>query len=138
MNAARARFAAARVATLATVDGAGAPHVVPVTFAVDGDTVLSAVDAKPKRHVALRRLDNIRANPRVSLLAQHWDEDWSALWWVRADGIAVVTDAPSTVERAVRLLRDKYPQYADVDVHGPVIAVAVHAWRAWDGSPGSG
>jgi PPOX class probable F420-dependent enzyme len=128
---ARLRFAAARVATLATVDGAGAPHLVPVTFAVDGDTVVSAVDAKPKRRVALRRLDNIRADPRVSLLVQHWDEDWSALWWVRADGLATVTDAPSAVDRAVGLLREKYPQYGTVGVHGPVIEVAVHAWREW-------
>jgi PPOX class probable F420-dependent enzyme len=131
---ARFRFAAARVATLATVDGGGAPHVVPVTFAVDGDTVVSAVDAKPKRHLALRRLDNIRADPRVSLLAQHWDEDWSALWWARADGLAVVTDDPSAVDRAVGLLREKYPQYGTVEVHGPVIEVAVHTWRAWSAS----
>jgi PPOX class probable F420-dependent enzyme len=134
VTAARLRFAAARVATLATVDGGGAPHVVPVTFAVDGDTVVSAVDAKPKRRLALRRLDNIRANPRVSLLAQHWDEDWSALWWVRADGLAVVTEAPSAVDHAVALLREKYTQYQTVDVHGPVIEVAVHAWRAWSAS----
>jgi len=127
----RFRFAAARVATLATVDGAGAPHVVPVTFAVDGDTVVSAVDGKPKRSTALRRHRNIRANPRVSLLVQHWDEDWSALWWVRADGLAVVTDTPSAVDRAVALLREKYDQYSTVAVHGPVIEVAVHAWSAW-------
>jgi PPOX class probable F420-dependent enzyme len=125
------RFAAARVATLATVDSGGAPHAVPVTFAVDGDTVWSAIDAKPKRSRALRRLDNIRANPRVSLLAQHWDEDWTALWWVRADGLAVVTEDPSAVDRAVGLLREKYEQYRTVDVHGPVIEVAVHAWRGW-------
>ncbi|BCB82112.1 TIGR03668 family PPOX class F420-dependent oxidoreductase [Phytohabitans flavus] len=127
----RVRFATARVATLATVDGSGAPHAVPVAFAVDGDTVWSAVDAKPKRRTALRRLDNIRAEPRVSLLAQHWDEDWSALWWVRVDGLAVVTDEPSAVDRAVALLKAKYEQYRTVDVHGPVIQVAVHAWRGW-------
>lgn len=131
MNQARQRFAAARVATLATVDATGTPHVVPVTFAVVGDTVVSAVDGKPKRGTDLRRHRNIRANPRVTLLAQHWDEDWSALWWVRADGLAVVTEAPSAVDRAVALLREKYAQYGTVDVHGPVIEVAVHAWRAW-------
>ncbi|MDQ7909162.1 TIGR03668 family PPOX class F420-dependent oxidoreductase [Phytohabitans sp. ZYX-F-186] len=129
--AARHRFAAARVATLATVDSDGAPHVVPVTFAVDGDTVWSAVDAKPKRSRALRRLDNIRANPRVTMLAHHWDEDWSALWWVRADGLAVVTAEPSTVERVAGLLREKYEQYRAVEVPGPVIRVAVDAWRDW-------
>jgi PPOX class probable F420-dependent enzyme len=131
---ARLRFAAARVATLATVDSGGGPHAVPVTFAVDGDTVWSAVDAKPKRSRALRRLENIRADPRVTLLAQHWDEDWSALWWVRADGLAVVTEEPLAVHRAVALLREKYPQYRTVDVPGPVIEVAVRAWRGWSGS----
>jgi PPOX class probable F420-dependent enzyme len=134
VNAARLRFAAARVATLATVDGGGAPHVVPVTFAVDGDTIVSAVDGKPKSGTVLRRHRNIRANPRVSLLAQHWDEDWSALWWVRADGLAVVTDTPSAVDRAVTLLREKYEQYTTVDVHAPVIEVTVHTWREWTAS----
>jgi PPOX class probable F420-dependent enzyme len=131
---ARARFAAARVATLATVDSAGAPHVVPVTFALDGDTVWSAVDAKPKRSRALRRLDNIRANPRVSLLAQHWDEEWSALWWVRADGLAVVTEQAPAVDRAVRLLREKYAQYRTVELPGPIIEVTVRTWRDWSAS----
>ncbi|BCB87502.1 TIGR03668 family PPOX class F420-dependent oxidoreductase [Phytohabitans suffuscus] len=131
MTPSRLRFASARVATLATVDSAGAPHAVPVTFALDGETVWSAVDAKPKRHTALRRLDNIRANPRVSLLAQHWDEDWSALWWVRADGLATVTADPSAVDRAAGLLKEKYAQYRTVDVPGPVIQVTVTSWRGW-------
>jgi PPOX class probable F420-dependent enzyme len=128
---ARRRFARARVATLATVDGSGAPHLVPVTFAVDGDTVWSAVDAKPKRGTELRRHVNIRTQPRVSLLAQHWDEDWSLLWWVRADGLAVVTNEHGTVARAIRLLREKYHQYAEVGVSGPVIEVTVEGWRGW-------
>lgn len=133
---ARERFAAARVATLATVDGLGAPHQVPVTFVVDGDMVWSAVDAKPKRGTELRRHTNIRAESRVSLLVQHWDEDWSRLWWVRADGLAVVTDAGGVVDRAVGLLRDKYAQYRDVDVHGPIIEVAVQTWRSWTAARG--
>lgn len=124
-------FAAARVATLATVDGSGAPHAVPVTFVLDGAIVWSAVDGKPKRAGPLRRHANIRAEPRVSLLVQRWDEDWSALWWVRADGLAVVTDEPTAVDRAVGLLREKYAQYGDVDVHGPVIEVSVRSWRSW-------
>ncbi|WP_173076795.1 TIGR03668 family PPOX class F420-dependent oxidoreductase [Phytohabitans rumicis] len=133
---ARRRFAAARVATLATVDGTGAAHQVPVTFVVDGDMVWSAVDAKPKRGTELRRHTNIRAESRVTLLVQHWDEDWSRLWWVRADGLAVVSDARSVVDRAVRLLREKYAQYRDVDVHGPIIEVAVQRWRAWSAAEG--
>ena len=83
---ARGRFAAARVARLATADATGQPHLVPVTFAVAGDMVYTAVDAKPKRTTALRRLANVAANPRVSLLVDHYDDDWSRLWWVRADG----------------------------------------------------
>jgi PPOX class probable F420-dependent enzyme len=68
------------VARLATADTGGRPHVVPIVFAVEGDLVWTAVDHKPKRTRALRRLENVRANPRVSLLADHYEEDWSALW----------------------------------------------------------
>jgi PPOX class probable F420-dependent enzyme len=128
---ARRRFVDARVAVLATVDPTPAPHVVPVTFVVDGDTVWTAVDGKPKRSTRLRRLANIRANPRTSLLVQHWDEDWELLWWVRADGTAVITDDPDTLDRVVRLLRRKYDQYDGVSVDGPVIEITVHNWREW-------
>lgn len=128
---ARERFAAGRVAVLATVDGTGRPHLVPVTFAVEGGTVWSAVDGKPKRGKGLRRLANIEADPAVSLLVQYWDEDWTRLWWVRADGTARITAEPSTVEHVAALLRGKYEQYARVDVPGPVIAVTVDTWREW-------
>jgi PPOX class probable F420-dependent enzyme len=127
---ARARFAGARVARLATADAAGRPHLVPIAFAVDGDTIYSAVDTKPKRTRALRRLANVRANPAVSLLVDHWDEeDWSRLWWVRADGHgrALDPDDPEA-RRAVELLRERYPrQRAD----GEVLAVAVERWSGW-------
>src|SRR5690606_37163913 len=79
----RARVAAARVGTLATVTRDGRPHVVPCCFAVDDDTVWSAVDAKPKSTLALRRLENVRANPAASLLVDHYEDDWTRLWWVR-------------------------------------------------------
>jgi PPOX class probable F420-dependent enzyme len=128
---ARRRFSAARVATLATVSPAGAPHLVPVVFAVAGDTVWSATDGKPKRGGALRRHENIRARPGVSLLAQHWDEEWDALWWVRADGGASVVTDPPTVARVAVLLRAKYPQYGTVAVRAPLVRVAVRAWRGW-------
>jgi PPOX class probable F420-dependent enzyme len=128
---ARRRFAQARVATLATIGGTGAPHLVPVVFVVADSTVWSATDEKPKRGTALRRHANIRADPRVSMLVQHWDERWDALWWVRADGTASVVDDSSTVEWIVPLLRDKYPQYQTVEVHGPLIAVTVRAWQGW-------
>lgn len=88
----RDRFASGRVARLATVDAEGRPHLVPVVFAVVADTIYSAVDAKPKRSTALRRLANVRANPRVAVLVDHYAEDWRQLWWVRADGVGRVLD----------------------------------------------
>jgi PPOX class probable F420-dependent enzyme len=129
---ARARFAAARVARLATADAAGRPHLVPIVFAVAGDTVYSAVDHKPKRTTRLRRLANVAANPAVSLLADHYAEDWSALWWVRADGRGRVLD-PGDPEaaRGVTVLRERYAQYADAPPSGPVLAVDVERWSGW-------
>jgi len=131
---ARARFAAARVARLATTDAGCRPHLVPVVFAVVGGTVYSAVDAKPKRSKELRRLDNVRANPHVAMLVDHYDDDWSTLWWVRADGTARVLD-PSDDEaaRAVAALVARYPQYVDRPPDGAVLAVDVHRFRAWSG-----
>jgi PPOX class probable F420-dependent enzyme len=127
---ARARFAAARVARLATADAAGRPHLVPIAFAVDGDTVYSAVDAKPKRTRALRRLANVRENPAVSLLVDHWDDaDWAALWWVRADGRGRVLDPDDPqARRAIRLLGERYPAQRDA---GEVLAVEVERWSGW-------
>jgi PPOX class probable F420-dependent enzyme len=127
---ARARFAAARVARLATADAAGRPHLVPIAFAVAGETIYSAVDAKPKRTRALRRLANVRENPAVSLLVDHWDdEDWERLWWVRADGAGRVLD-PGEPEaaRAGELLRERYPRQRDA---GEVLAVDVARWSGW-------
>jgi PPOX class probable F420-dependent enzyme len=135
MAQARRLFAGARVAVLATLDRSGQPHLVPVTFVVDSDRVWTAVDSKPKGATPLRRHANIRANPAVSLLAQHWDEDWSALWWVRADGIATISETPQSVDRVAGLLRSKYDQYQSVQVSGPVIAITVHTWRGWTAAP---
>ena len=132
---ARRLFSDARVAVLSTVDLSGGPHLVPVTFVVDGASVWTAVDEKPKHATQLRRHANIRADPRVSLLAQHWDEDWTGLWWVRADGTATLSDTRATVERIAGLLRRKYVQYDQVGVTGPVIEVAVHRWRGWTATP---
>ncbi|MCP2166155.1 PPOX class probable F420-dependent enzyme, Rv0121 family [Goodfellowiella coeruleoviolacea] len=129
---ARARFSRARVAGLATVDAGGAPHLVPVTFAVAGEVVVTAVDHKPKRTTALRRLRDIAANARVSLLVDEYDdEDWTRLWWVRADGRArVLTDERDRAD-PVRWLCQKYPQYRDTPPAGPVIWIAVRTWRGW-------
>jgi PPOX class probable F420-dependent enzyme len=130
---ARRRFAEARVARLATADAEGRPHVVPIAFAVAGDTVYHAVDAKPKRTTRLRRLANAAANPRVALLADHYDDaDWEALWWVRGDGRARVLDtAAEEAVGAVDLLVERYAQYRDARPAGPVIAVDVARWSGW-------
>ena len=126
---ARERFAAARVARLATADRDGRPHIVPIVFALDGERIYSAVDQKPKRTTALRRLANIAANPNVSLLADHYDDDWDELWWVRADGRARVLEPESDeAQRAVGLLRDRYPQQRAT---GAVLAVDVERWSGW-------
>jgi PPOX class probable F420-dependent enzyme len=133
---ARARFAEARVARLATADVDGRPHLVPIVFALLADDLYSAIDLKPKAHVGpaarLRRLDNIRANPAVSVLVDEYTEDWRQLWWARADGTARVI-APTEVEaaRAIAALSDRYPQYRDAPPPGPVLAIAVDRWSGW-------
>jgi PPOX class probable F420-dependent enzyme len=134
---ARTRFAAAHVARLATADAAGRPHVVPIAFAVVGDTIYSAVDAKRKRTRELRRLANVRENPAVSLLVDHWDEeDWERLWWARADGAGRVLDsAEPEARRATELLRDRYPRQHDA---GEVLAVDVERWSGWAASAAAG
>ena len=130
---ARERFAAARVARLATASADGRPHVVPVVFAVDGDVIYSVVDAKPKRTMALRRLANIAENPSVSMLADHYSDDWDELWWARADGSARVLDPAATDDAgeaaaAIALLRARYPQQRAV---GVVVALDVQRWSGW-------
>jgi PPOX class probable F420-dependent enzyme len=126
---ARARFASARVARLATVGEDGAPHLVPIVFALIEETVYSVVDQKPKRRGELRRLANVRATGRAALLVDHYEEDWEALWWVRADGPARVLEpgAPEA-ERAVAALRERYPQQRAA---GAVLAVDVERWSGW-------
>jgi PPOX class probable F420-dependent enzyme len=129
---ARSRFAGARVARLATADRDGRPHIVPVVFALDGDTLYSAVDSKPKRTQRLRRLDNIASNPAVALLADHYEDDWSALWWVRADGAArLLGTAEREADRARALLAERYAQYRDAPPAGVVVAVDVARWSGW-------
>jgi PPOX class probable F420-dependent enzyme len=133
---ARRRLGAARVARLATVGGPGSPHLVPVTFAVAGDRIYTAVDAKPKTTRDLRRLRNIRENPMVAVLADHYDEDWSRLWWVRADGRASILDAPDDMAGPIRLLAERYQQYRHSPPAGPVIRVVVEHWAAWAAGDG--
>jgi PPOX class probable F420-dependent enzyme len=127
----RRRFQLARAVRLATASADGQPHLVPVTFALDADVVYTAVDDKPKSTRQLRRLANIRANPSVSLLADHYAEDWSALWWARADGMATILTQPAEIAAPVRLLAARYPQYAAASPDGPVIAIQVSRWSGW-------
>jgi PPOX class probable F420-dependent enzyme len=129
---ARERFANARVARLATVSAAGHPSLVPVVFALDGETIYTAVDRKPKTTTALRRLDNIAANPSVCLLVDHYDDDWTRLWWARADGTASVPAlAGSDTDAAREALAQRYRQYRDDPPPGPVIVVRVSRWSGW-------
>ncbi len=120
-----ARFATARSARLATVTPSGAPHLVPIVFALVGDVIHTAVDGKPKKHRALQRLTNIAHEPRVSVLADFYSDDWSQLWWVRADGLATVTSESSPE------LIARYPQYAAAPPPGPFLRIEVTGWHAW-------
>jgi PPOX class probable F420-dependent enzyme len=131
---ARERFAAARVARLATADAAGRPHVVPIAFALDGDRLYSAVDSKPKRTTELRRLANVRENPRVAVLVDHYDDDdWSGLWWARADGAGRVLEPDDLdARRGAELLRDRYPRIEPI---GAVLAVDIERWSGWEANP---
>ncbi len=127
----RRRISEARVARLATVDAGGRPHVVPITFAVDGDTLYFAVDAKPKRTTDLKRLRNIAANPAVSVLFDHYEDDWNMLWWVRIDGAARVLGDRAEADLATDLLVRRYPQYERVRPGGPVVAVSIDRMSGW-------
>ncbi|HWD06767.1 MAG TPA: TIGR03668 family PPOX class F420-dependent oxidoreductase [Amycolatopsis sp.] len=134
---ARARFAASRVARLATVSGSGVPHLVPVTFAVSGpgvpDEIVFAVDHKPKSTTALRRLANIAENPVVSFLADVYADDWSRLWWARADGTARIITGDARAERVAWLVA-KYPQYAAHPPEHAVVSTVVTSWHGWSAS----
>lgn len=139
---ARRRFAAARVASLATIGEAG-PHLVPVVFALAGDVLVTAVDHKPKRTPKLRRLADIAADPAVCLLVDCYHEDWTRLWWVRAEGDArlLPPDAPQTGvasehRDAIALLTAKYAQYRQRPPDGTVIRVTVRRWLGWCASLG--
>ncbi len=122
---------------MATVRLDGTPHIVPITFATSNETLVTAVDAKPKRTTKLQRLQNLRANPTVSIIVDHYADDWSALWWIRIDGLAEVVDgdlAPSGARvrtAATEALVAKYPQYQVTPPDGPVIIVQPKRWTMW-------
>ncbi|RSN24560.1 TIGR03668 family PPOX class F420-dependent oxidoreductase [Amycolatopsis sp. WAC 04169] len=131
---ARSRFEGERIARLATAGSVGVPHIVPVTFVVEGDSVAFAIDHKPKSTTALRRLKNIAENPAVSFLTDRYDEDWARLWWARADGVARVLTDPDEQALPVRLLREKYPQYEAQPAPHAVVTTLVHSWSGWRSS----
>lgn len=124
-------FASGTVAALATVGVDAAPHLVPVVFAIERDVVYTAVDAKRKSTQRLRRLANIEANPQVSLLVDHYGEDWDQLWWARADGQAAIHHDGEQMAIGYSLLRAKYEQYERTALDGPVVAITVARWSSW-------
>lgn len=132
---ARARFAASPVAVLATAGADSSPHLVPITFALLGEeTVVSAIDHKPKRTTALKRLRNIEENGAVSLLVHHYSDDWSALWWARADGTAQIVSPGELDEvraRGIAALCERYPDYRAIPPSGALVVVEVARWSGW-------
>ncbi|MEV0894172.1 TIGR03668 family PPOX class F420-dependent oxidoreductase [Promicromonospora sp. NPDC050262] len=141
-DACRSRFAAARHAYLATADTHGVPQLVPITFALvsaahgpaaeaPAHEIVVAVDHKPKTTRDLKRLRNITENPKVAVLADRYDDDWTHLWWVRADGEAVVEHDGEPRAAALDALAARYPQYRERRPDGPVIRVRVTRWSGW-------
>jgi PPOX class probable F420-dependent enzyme len=127
----RKHLAGASAAHLATAGADARPHLVPITFVLDGDTLYFAVDAKPKRTTDLVRLKNIAANPAVAVLVDHYEEDWSKLWWVRVDGTARVVKDHAEAERALDLLADRHGQYRSARPKGPVVAISIDRMSGW-------
>jgi PPOX class probable F420-dependent enzyme len=126
---------AARVGRLATTGNDGAVHLVPFCFAVVAGLIVSAVDHKPKRTVRLQRLRDIEASGRATVLIDHYEEDWSRLWWIRVVGPAAVHEQGSDVDVAARqALVQKYAQYAGRAPAGPVYSIAIDEVSAWRGA----
>jgi PPOX class probable F420-dependent enzyme len=128
------RIKTATVARLATIGPEGRPQMVPITFAPADGSLYFAVDQKPKRTRHLQRLRNIAANPYVSVLVDHYEDDWSALWWVRVDGTARIVDAGPEFEGAMSLLTARYEQYRSNRPAGPVVVIKVERMTGWSAS----
>jgi PPOX class probable F420-dependent enzyme len=119
------------VARFASVGDDGSPHIVPICFALEGETLYFAIDFKPKRTINLKRLRNVAAHPAVSVLVDHYEADWDRLWWVRLDGTARIVTEPGEVERALNLLAQRYEQYRKTRPAGPVVAVTIEHISGW-------
>jgi len=129
-------LSSARVGRLATTGDDGAVHLVPFCFAVVTGLIVSAVDHKPKRTARLQRLRDIESSGRATVLVDHYEEDWSRLWWIRVVGPATVHERGSDVDRAARqTLVEKYAQYAEREPAGPVYSIAIDEVSAWRGAP---
>jgi PPOX class probable F420-dependent enzyme len=130
----RHRIKTAMVARLATVGPDGRPHIVPITFAPADGSLYFAVDQKPKRTRNLQRLRNIVANPGVSVLVDHYEDDWSSLWWVRVDGTARIVEEGAEFDQAISLLTARYEQYRSNRPAGPVVEIKVVRMTGWSAS----
>lgn len=121
------------IARLATTRSDGRADLVPVVVALIGDAVVFAVDHKPKTTTRLQRLVNIEANPEVTLLFDHYEDDWTQLWWVRARGQARVLphDDEELRPMALDALQYAHPQYADRRPEGPVVWIDTTEWKGW-------
>jgi PPOX class probable F420-dependent enzyme len=129
---ARRRFAESRVARLGTVDDRDRPHVVPFVFVLVENTVYSPTDEKPKTSMRLQRARNLEHNPNATVLTDHYEEDWNAVWWARARGRGrIVERGTEEFDQANRLLAEKYPQYEHEPSTGPMIAIEVEEWLGW-------
>lgn len=125
---------ASRVAHLATVDAAGVPSAVPICYQVEGARLFTPIDAKPKRDDwrNLQRVRNVRANPRVAVVVDRWDEDWRRLAWVHLRGQAALVESGPDHARGIALLRAKYAQYHTMPLEErPMIVIAIEAARHW-------
>ena len=134
----RRRFAAARVARLATADAAGSPTSCPIVFVAGQRHDLHRGRPQAEAHDGAARLANVAANPAASVLVDHYDDaDWSDLWWVRADGAGRVLEAVEPeAQRAIDLLAERYPQHRDDRPQGPVLAIDVVRWSGWSSRQG--
>jgi len=128
------RLDTARVATFASIGADGRSHLVPIVFVHTGDTLVTAVDHKPKRTPALRRLENISRDDRVTVLVHHYAEDWNDLWWIRIDGTAEIIPAGNARHHpVVQPLIRKYGQYQGIDL-GDAIVVTMNKVLGWAAS----
>ena len=127
-------LAGMRVARMATADARGIPHIIPIVFALDGRTLYTPLDGKPKRVVPaeLKRVRNLLVNPWVTIVVDQYDEDWTRLAWVLVKGRGEIVEGGEAHAAGVRLLESKYPQYKVMPLTDrPLIVVTPHSVTSW-------